>query len=352
MIWIDITDPKYALFFIHLIKYLKNQKLLITTRYSSSYKECKQILDLYDIKYHNLGSYGGSSIEDKLKARVNRELELLELFKKTGIPRVFLTGASAEGVNIAFGLKIKIILFADTPLASCKKNDFTILSRLSFPFASKIFFPFILKKKYFKLANLKKSNLHSYGFIDVAMWLGGLKKGVDFRDKFNIKKSRACILFREEEFKASYVKKKLSIIYDLIKELQNENLSLVLMPRYGTSHLKELEGIKNLTILDKSIKVQDFYPYIDLLVGGGGTMNLEASFLGVSTLSTRSLLLPHDKYLIKNNLMYHTTCLLKAKKYILQKRYLAKKPSNPSSFFIQKDLKKELTKIAEVILDS
>jgi predicted glycosyltransferase len=40
-----------------------------------------------------------------------------------------------------------------------------------------------------------------------------------------------------------------------------------------------------------------------LFIGGGGTINSEACFLGTPTISTRSFISHYDKYQIDNNLM-------------------------------------------------
>ena len=87
----------------------------------------------------------------------------------------------------------------------------------------------------------------------------------------------------------------------LLKEEMDDNL--VIMPRYEKERLKrEFGGIA--TILEEKLKPEEFYPFIDLFIGGGGTMNLEAVCYGIPTISTRSIWLVHDQYLIKNKLMF------------------------------------------------
>ena len=76
------------------------------------------------------------------------------------------------------------------------------------------------------------------------------------------------------------------------------------MPRYESDHLKE-NFSSYAMILEEKLKPEEFYPFIDLLIGGGGTMNLEVSYYGIPVISTRSLFLYHDTFLLDNQLMTH-----------------------------------------------
>ena len=154
---------------------------------------------------------------------------------------------------------------------------------------------------------MSADNIISYPFIDVALWLDDLPKGKDFRQALCIPTNRPTILMREEEYKAHYVSKKLPIIYESIELLaHNLDANIIIMPRYGSKELEQEFGkYANVWITNEKFAPEDFYPFIDVLVGGGGTMNLESCYLGIPTISTRSLLLFHDKYLLKHRLMSH-----------------------------------------------
>ncbi len=309
MIWLDITDPKYVLFFKDFIPLLKGlDDVLITTRKSDDYDECANLLGLFDIQAVCIGEYGGAEKLDKLQARLMRQQKFLELFKKIGTPKIFITGVSVEGCHTAYGLNIPIIQFSDTPIIGHRVDSklLSIVARLSLPLSTLIFHPFIVPSKCYKLLGLNQNQIFSYKFIDVALWLKDLKPAKDFRDILNIPKNIPTILVREEEYKAHYVKSRLNTIYEGIKKLSSLNVNIVIMPRYGNKELKqEFKKYQNIYIAKQKFKPQEFYPYIDLLIGGGGTMNLESCYLGIPTISTRSLFLFHDIYLLKNNLMQH-----------------------------------------------
>ena len=336
MIWIDIATPKYALFFSKIIPELRLRKddILITARYSYGYEELKKILDLYNLDYTLVGNYGGNNIKDKFVSRLKRQIEFVNIFDNKGLPDVLICGSSVEGVQTAFGLGIPIIHFADTPIRGHKfrYEDMTILSKLTIPLSSLIFHPFVVPKEVYVKFGVDPKNIIEYEFIDICLWMQDIKKDDknDFRKKYGLDTNKHTILIREEEYKAHYVKEKLPVIYEIIPELAKKfNFNIVIMPRYESDYLKE-NFSKYALILEEKLKPEEFYPFIDLLIGGGGTMNLEAAYLGIPVVSTRSLILFHDKYLIDNNLMFHSYNIDAIVQYI--KENIGKKKDNKKYF--------------------
>lgn len=319
MIWLDIIDPKYVLFFKSLIPQLEAlDSVIVTTRKSADYDECARLLELFNIQSYAIGGYGGASKIGKLQSRLERQMGFLELFNTLGeMPDMFITGASVDGVQCAFGLGIPVVHFADTPVAGehFALKDVTILSRLTLPLSTLVFRPFIVPEICYTSLGLQPSQVVPYDFIDVAVWLQDVpssfsqdsKQRADFCSHLGLDKNLPIILVREEEYKAHYVKQKLPIIYQSITLLaQSGKANVLLMPRYGEEELESLFGKdKYVKILRQKLEPEAFYPFIDVLLGGGGTMNLEACYLGIPVISTRSLLLFHDRFLLKHKLMHH-----------------------------------------------
>ena len=315
MIWLDIIDPKYVMFFKSLIPQLKMyDEVIITTRKSSGYDECARLLELFNIQAYEIGGYGGESKLGKFETRLQRQQGFLNLFKKLDtLPRLFITGASVDGVQCAFGLGIPVVHFADTPVADSvfSTQNLTILSRLTLPLSQLVFRPFIVPEICYTVLGLSPSQVLPYDFIDVALWLQDVSQAehaqkVAFMREYGLDENLPIILVREEEYKAHYVKEKLPIIYEST-HLLSPIANILLMPRYGSEELESaFKNTKHIHILKQKLPPKAFYPFIDLLIGGGGTMNLEACYLGIPVISTRSLLLFHDEFLIQSHLMYHT----------------------------------------------
>ena len=316
MIWLDIIDPKYVMFFKSFIPQLQLlDTLIITTRRSADYDECARLLTLFGIQAYEIGGYGGESRLGKFESRLQRQSGFLALFKRLGqTPKLFITGASVDGVQCAFGLGIPVVHFADTPVAgnTFSAQNLTILSRLTLPLSRLVFRPFVVPEICYTSLGLAPSQVKAYDFIDVALWLQDVPEfardsmqRVAFMREYDLNQNLPLVLVREEEYMAHYVKKKLPIIYESI-ELLSAQANILLMPRYGSNELKSAFGAyKNVRILTEKLQPKAFYPFIDLLIGGGGTMNLEACYLGIPVISTRSLLRFHDSFLLESKLMHH-----------------------------------------------
>jgi len=303
IILFDIVTPKWVLFFKPIIEKLKNNnKIIITTRKSKNYNETTALLKIHNLDYISIGEYGGSSLEGKLKASIYRMQKLINIVKNVDI---VVSGSVVDINRVAFGLGKKIVNFNDLPLRGYKNNcnNITAVTRLTAPFSTILFKPFVIPNEIFK--NLGVCNIKEYKFLDPLIWLKDFKA-----DKKYIKKeipqinfSKKIVIVREEEFKASYVRKKVNFFYEAIKELEKMDINLIIIPRYEATHLKK--EFKKAIILEKKIILQHLLAYSNLLIGGGGTINIEAAFFGVPVISTRSFISHYDKFLIDNKLMYH-----------------------------------------------
>lgn len=337
MIWIDIDTPKYALFFIELLPYLKNEKIIITARYDEGYTEVTKIINNYNIDYYPIKGYGGKNLKDKFLARTKRQKEFFNLFEKIGYPKLLISGSVVDSTQLAYGLGIKIINFNDTTVLinpnDSKKLNFNNLYKnlvpvaiLTIPFSDIVFHPFNLPSQLYKCA--KKSI--SYDFIDVCLWMKNIKKdeNKDFRKKYNIPLNKPTILIREEEYKAHYVKEKKPFIYELIKKLKNKNFNIVIIPRYESDYLKK--EFPFAYIIEEKLKPEEFYPFIDFFIGGGGTMTFEAIYMGIPTISMKSKWFIDDKEFIEKGLIFWSNNIEESYNYIIKN--IGKKFNNKKFF--------------------
>jgi len=305
----DLDMPKWALFFLPIIKKLQKQNInvIITSRGGDDFSELNKVLDLYNLEYISVGEYGGASLEGKLKASIDRQTKLIEIIKKHNV-KVVVSGSVVDINRVGFGLGLKVINFYDMPIKGYKTNLKLTLPqiKLSIPLSTKVFKPFIVPDEVYLRLGLEENQIIEYNFLDPLIWLKDFKADINYIKKELpfIDLNKKIVVIREEEFKASYVQNQYPYLYDVIDELQNLDLNLIIIPRYDSAHLKE--RFKKAIVLEKKIILQHLLAFSDLFIGGGGTINIEATYFGVPVISTRSFISHYDKFLIDNNLMWQS----------------------------------------------
>jgi predicted glycosyltransferase len=306
MILFDITVPQRVMFFKELIKKIGLEKVIVTTRYDETYNETKKLLALHKIPYISIGEYG-TTLEEKLVFSLQRQKKLIEIIKKYSVKKV-VSGCSVDINRVAFGLGIDVINFDDMPTKTYD-NDYSKVvpvSRLTIPFSTILFKPFIIDDELFLHLGLTKKQIKTYNFIDPYLWIKDFKYDKNYvkriYKKYNINFNKQKIIVREEEYKSSYVNKKYPQLYNAIKKI-NElfDVEIIIIPRYESEYLKkEFPFVK---VIDEKIELQHLLKDADLFIGGGGTINSEACFLGTPTISTRSFISHYDKWQIDKKMM-------------------------------------------------
>ena len=169
-----------------------------------------------------------------------------------------------------------------------------------------MFKPFVVPDQIIKRFGLDDEHIFEYNFIDPMIWLKDFV--YDFKyvrsilDGYNFDFTKKTIIIREEEYKSSYVKKKYPFLYEALPLLHNQlNTNIIIIPRYESEYLKSEFSFA--IVLDNKVKIQHLLKFADLFIGGGGTLNTEACFLGTPTISTRSFICHYDKWQIDNGLM-------------------------------------------------
>jgi len=306
----DLDMPKWVLFFYPIIKELKKlgHNVIITSRGGKDYTELNKVIELYNLDYISIGEYGGESLEGKLRASLYRMEKLVEIVKHTDI---VVSGSVVDINRVAFGLGIPIYNFYDIPLSDYKTNFKKALpqARLTIPLSTKIFKPFVVPDEIMLRFGLEKDQIVEYNFIDPLIWLKDFKFDKnyvqEFYKKYCIDRNKFTIVVREEEYKSSYVNKKYPFLYEALPEIYKKfKANIIIIPRYESNYLKKQFPFSY--VIDEKIKLQHILKDADLFIGGGGTINTEACFLGTPTISTRSFISHYDKWQIDNNLMVWT----------------------------------------------
>ena len=91
------------------------------------------------------------------------------------------------------------------------------------------------------------------------------------------------ILFRDAEYKASYCKDVKVDSQRLLEEL-TKIATVVYLPRYEEEK-ERLKGLENVWVPPKPVLTAQLIPYIDLMVGSGGTACRETALCGIPTIN-------------------------------------------------------------------
>ncbi|MHC1729400.1 MAG: DUF354 domain-containing protein [Syntrophobacteraceae bacterium] len=309
MIWFDLVTPKSVMFFREMIFCLqaRGKSVLVTTRTSPGYEETVGLLELNKIEYTTFGEFGGGDLRGKLRASLERQFHFMEYIAEREIESL-VTLCSVDANRVAFGLGIPIVNFYDIPLSDYKENFKRALpqARLTIPLSTKVFRPFVVPREIFLRFSVDGDQIHKYQFLDPLIWLKDFKPDRAIASEMlrglGADPDRPFIVVREEEYKACYVAKQYPFLYEAIPHIQEKTgANIVIIPRYEHQYLKQL--FPSAYVLEKKVEIQHLLAFANLFIGGGGTINIEATYFGTPTISTRSFISHYDKYLIDTGLM-------------------------------------------------
>ncbi|MEM3578198.1 MAG: DUF354 domain-containing protein [Candidatus Bathyarchaeia archaeon] len=271
-VWLDAVTPKDSLLIYALLPALKEKgyDILVTAKKQT---QTTDVLELLGIPYTCVGKYG-ETLREKLIEEQKRTLGFVKLFDSVGLPKVLWTHGDVSAIRTAFGLQIPIVYSNDTPHA-------VHVARLVCPLVDWLVAPACFGKSWSKFG-IPKSKIVLYDGVEEVAWLAKIpEEKPDFLEALSGKEQ--IILFRNVEYKASYCKDVKVDAWKLVKEL-SKIATVVYIPRYHEEKEK-LEGLKNVLVPDKPLLTFQILPYVNLVVGSGGTICRESALMGIPTIN-------------------------------------------------------------------
>lgn len=271
-IWLDAVTPKDSLLVSSLLPPLheKGYKTVVTAKRQT---QTTDVLDLLNIPYTCVGKYGQTP-EEKLVEEQKRTLGLVKLFDEIGFPKVLWTHGDVSAIRTAFGLQIPVVYSNDTPHAFH-------VARLVCPLVDWLVAPLAFGKSWSRFG-VPKSRIALYDGVEETAWLGAPKRE---RPKFldELPRKNRVVLFRNAEYKASYCKDVKVDAWHLVREL-SKTATVVYLPRYEEEREK-LKDVDNVWVPSKPLLTFQIIPWIDLMVGSGGSICRETALMGVPTIN-------------------------------------------------------------------
>ncbi len=271
-IWLDTVTPKISIAISSLLSTLhkKGYSTLVTAKKQT---QTTDLLDALHVPYETVGEYG-TTLKEKLAVEQKRTLEFLDLFDRVGYPKVLWTHGDVSAIRTAFGLKIPVVYANDTVFAYA-------VAKLAAPLVDWLIAPQCFGKSWSKFGIPKNRIIH-YDGLEEACWL----KDTNFEQpKFleELSCKRPVILFRDAEYQAVYCQNVKIDSQKLLRDLA-KLATVVCLPRYEEERAK-LKEIPNVWVSPRPVLTAQLLPYIDLMVGSGGTACRETAMSGIPTIN-------------------------------------------------------------------
>lgn len=272
-IWLDSVTPKDSLLIYSLLPLLreKGYETLVTAKKQT---QTTEILGLLNVEYKCLGEYGGT-LTEKLASEQKRTLQFIDLFNEIGLPKVLWTHGDVSAIRTAFGLQIPIVYGNDTLHA-------THVAKLVSPLVDWLVAPVSFGKTWSKFG-IPKSRIVLYDGLEEVAWLSRKNEFACPQWLEEVKGKNPVVLFRNAEYKASYYSNVKVDAFHLVKEI-SKMATVVYLPRYA-EEIKTLGNLSNVVIPPKPALAIQLIPYVDAVVGSGGTICREAALMGVPTIN-------------------------------------------------------------------
>lgn len=273
-VWYDAGTGKQVRYAAAIGKRLrKKHEYIFTTR---EHPDTIALAQLIGEEPLVVGRYNPVSLDTRLKESAERILDFLDMFKDNP-PDVAVAHQSVELCSVAFGLKIPIILTADTPHAYA-------VNRLTIPLAHTLVVSEALPKSFAK--SYCARSVMTFRGVDEVAWIKGLKptpiEGL----------KRPFIVVRQMETKAAYAADKADKSAALLQKLSKLG-SVYYLNRYnpnGPSYGKK-------PVFEDSVNL---VANADLVVNYGGTIAREAALLGVPSIAISDMANSHvNRYVAK-----------------------------------------------------
>jgi predicted glycosyltransferase len=271
-VWLDTSTPKISIAVHSLLPSLqaKGYTTLVTAKNAT---QTTDMLDALKVPYRKIGGYG-TTLKEKLVVDQERTLGLVDLFDEVGYPKVLWTHGDVAAIRTAFGLGIPIVYANDTVFAYH-------VARLAAPLVDWLIAPVSFGKSWSKFGIPRSRIVHYDGLEEVA-WM----KNPQFEKPAFLKelsKRKPVVLFRDAEYHASYCSDVKVDSQRLLKEL-TKLATVIYLPRYEKEK-ERLKSLANVWVPPKPVLTAQLIPYLDLMVGSGGTACRETALRGIPTIN-------------------------------------------------------------------
>ena len=270
-VWFDICNTPRVHFFAPIMKLIikMDYQVFITSR---DVGETKYLMNMYGFNHKVVGEYYEKPIIKKLYGEIKRLLSLYHFVSDFDVGI-----GSAEAAQIAKLKSRKSIIFYDNELSS-------LTNKLYIRFADYIIIPKAIPIETFIKSGAKHEQMRQYNGFKEDVYIADFKPDPNFLDKVPFEDD--FITIRPEALQATYVREKKSLVPDLIRAFNKENVNILYLPRHkeDVNYVKEIRNA-NIFIPNEPLNGLDVCWHSKAVLTGSGTFAREAACMGVPAVS-------------------------------------------------------------------
>lgn len=258
-IWYDACTGKHIRYGTAIARRLRKlgHEVLLTTR---EHPDTVPLARTLGEKPEVVGKYNPQSLFSRLEESASRVIQFSKMFEGNP-PDLAIAHQSVELCRTAFGLRIPIILTADTPHA-------TSVNRLTIPFATTVVASSSIPRRFIKAQGGK--NIVQFDGVDEVAWIK------DFNPPKKTISKRSLIIVRQMETCAAYALGETDITEKVAYSLSSLG-DVFFLGRYNETGLQ-------FRAKEEFVDSASLVANADLVISAGGTLAREAALQGIPSI--------------------------------------------------------------------
>ncbi|MBN1980485.1 MAG: DUF354 domain-containing protein [Chitinivibrionales bacterium] len=272
-IWIDLDNSPHVVFFIPIIKELRNMGFRIAITVRDCFQVCG-LADMNGLRYKKIGRHFGKNKAMKAIGLVLRSLLMIPFVIRER-PHLALSHGSRSQLFLANLIRMKSILI----------GDYEYASSLWMMKPTWMMAPDVVARA--KRIQKKFKRILSYPGIKEDVYVSNFVPDNTIKKQLHIDENDILITIRPPATEAHYFKPESEALFKAVIEAlaKRSSVKMVLLPRSDTqiksiqSQWAHLIDTKKIIIPEKVVDGLNLMWNSDLVISGGGTMNREAAAL-------------------------------------------------------------------------
>jgi len=276
-IWIDVDHLPHVQIYHHIIEELsEDYNVLVTTK---EYGQTVDLLRMKGVDFEVIGKHPGKGLLRKVWGNFSRALSLLRWTRGKNICLSACNGSRAL-ILASWLARIDSIVSFDYEHA-----EKFLKKRLS----KYLLVPSKLGKNYLASIGFPARKIYEYPGLKENIYLPFFKPEPTIVDRLSLLPGNVNILLRPPSDVSHYNS---HVVYEIFGKLaahlaDSENTTVYFLPRYQSQLEKYADIVMHpsVQVIEKMEDGLNLIYHMDMVVGGGGTMNREAAAMGVPVYS-------------------------------------------------------------------